>query len=213
MLLHFEESALLGFKLAAPAHLSTSTLTSTDDRVGWWVVMKHFGAPTRLLDWSLSPYVAAYFACSGHSNRDGSIYFFGTQAFEQALAERYAIVLGSTMTVPEEPSDALFERGAPSILLPVHFRYDAPDRALVQRSIFTVCRNVAADQHGILEEMFSGVNPNDWRADFGRLVIPAMHKPDFLRRLRVMNIHGGSLFPGLDGLGRQLDEILRSRPY
>ena len=42
------------------------------------MVLRHSGVPTRLLDWSASPYVAAYFAVcvSAHDNEDGEIWTF-----------------------------------------------------------------------------------------------------------------------------------------
>jgi hypothetical protein len=39
------------------------------------MVLRHYGVPTRLLDWSMSPYVAAYFACEDDSE-DGEIWSF-----------------------------------------------------------------------------------------------------------------------------------------
>lgn len=47
------------------------------------MVLRHYEVPTRLLDWSISPYVAAYFACRNHGTEDGEIW-----AFDEPLYER-----------------------------------------------------------------------------------------------------------------------------
>jgi hypothetical protein len=40
------------------------------------MVLRHYGVPTRLLDWSISPFVAAFFAVSAHDTQDGEIWAF-----------------------------------------------------------------------------------------------------------------------------------------
>ncbi len=40
------------------------------------MVLRHYHVPSRLLDWSLSPWVAAYFAVSNHDDKDGEIWAF-----------------------------------------------------------------------------------------------------------------------------------------
>ena len=40
----------------------------------WLFIMRHYKAPTRLLDWTESPLVAIYFAVTEHLNLDGAIW-------------------------------------------------------------------------------------------------------------------------------------------
>lgn len=46
------------------------------------MVLRNYGVPTRLLDWSLSPYVAAYFAVCDFDNNDGEIWSFDRPLYE-----------------------------------------------------------------------------------------------------------------------------------
>lgn len=44
------------------AHHYLTDLPDDADYLEWWSLMRHYGAPTRLLDWTYSIYVATYFA-------------------------------------------------------------------------------------------------------------------------------------------------------
>lgn len=68
-----ENNALVTFMLGAHAR-SAEVLPNADDYAGWLALAQHYGLPTRLLDWSASILVAAFFASQKSDKEDGIIY-------------------------------------------------------------------------------------------------------------------------------------------
>ncbi|MFO0874055.1 MAG: FRG domain-containing protein [Phycisphaerales bacterium] len=52
-------------------------------------VAQHFGAATRLVDWTASPWIAAFFACVTLPDQDGVIWSFNRSAFEAKSQEQW----------------------------------------------------------------------------------------------------------------------------
>jgi hypothetical protein len=86
---HAEYKALREFQSKAGMHMDPAQLPEPADRFGWLAIMQHYGAPTRLLDFTYSPYVAMYFALRNRK-KDSSAFaeVWGLDA--AALRERAA---------------------------------------------------------------------------------------------------------------------------
>lgn len=74
-----EKTVFQNFKRRARQYIDTSNMTEWD----WLAVAQHHGLPTRLLDWTSNPLVAAYFAVTSHpEDQDGTIYALNTSRYE-----------------------------------------------------------------------------------------------------------------------------------
>jgi FRG domain len=185
---------------------------ASDSVWDWLALGQHHGLPTRLLDWTYSPYVALHFATSDPNafDRDGVVWTLDYVRAREQLPEALAEVLedeGANVFTPE-----LLARAAPGLREldgladePFCLFLEPPsldDRIVNQYALFSLLSDPAAG----LDEWLAG------QSELGRkLVIPAELKWEVRDKLDQANVTERVLFPGLDGLSAWLTRYYRPR--
>jgi len=181
------------------------SVVEKDSIWNWLSVAQHYGLPTRLLDWTYSPFVAMHFATADIDtfNVDGVIWAVNYVKTHNILPEKLSRKLeeeGANVFTVEmlfESIKSLTEledlSSDPFILF-----FEPPsidDRIVNQFAFFSM----SSDSRVIL---------NSWledKMDFWRkIVIPAKLKWEIRDKLDQANITERVLFPGLDGLTKWL---------
>lgn len=193
-----------------------------DDALGWLALLRHHGAPTRLLDFSKSFYVAVWFAIEG-ADGDAAVWAVDLQRLREAAAARLHERDPELSELPSEGwavANAVLGRRdlGPGVVTVEPFHLD--ERLAAQQGMFLVSLdpthsfvdNLAAT-FGV-ERLAFDAPPHDFRgsgdggdalaASIVEIVLPrALHRPareDLWR----MNLTAASFFPGMDGFARSL---------
>ena len=194
--LELEADLLRIFKSQAHIHVRAEFLPPEDRILEWWQVMQHYGAPTRMIVWTASPFVAAYFAVVEHWDRDGAIWTVHPATLQrvadEALKQPVAEVVQSEM--------------APATVVPLPMLRNS-DRTVAQQGAFTIAAHILGEQEALIETASAPRHKKSFV--YTKFVVPKELKPQILKRLRIMNVSAAALFPGHDGLGRSLSELAR----
>ena len=201
--LTIEREAISEFRLQAHLYFPAAMIPDLGDLPGWSVLMQHHGVPTRLLDWTASPFVAAYFAVVEHPDEDGVVWMVHVKTITQYMEDTYA-----SYTYPTDRAklaDAL-SGGADPVVYFVGLELHT-ERMAAQQTRFSFSYQVLCD-HKEAVAASVGLSP---LGSHRRIIIPKELKPEFLRRLHLMNITARALFPGIDGFGRSVKELVEVR--
>lgn len=152
----------------------------------WWAIGQHFGLATPLLDWTESPFIAAYFAFEVESNpaADRIIYCISTSYIEKYSDKKIELF---------------------------YTQNDGNPRLINQRGLFTcISDKIDIEQH--IKDNFPFKDKQDALI---KIIIPESKstRVDFLKSLNRMNINHLTLFPDMTGACNYSNKMLLIENY
>lgn len=201
----FEDYALKQFQ--SKFHLYDHENSHPASKLAWLSVMQHYGVPTRLLDFTESPYIALYFALESythHLGRDIALFALDYSAVLQKSIEHIQSKdsgFKETRATVFEKQDQIFDTVVD------RFAYDiawiAEPQVLNARldrqgGSFLLSGNRSLKIEAVLTlPLYSDVTAQ-------KLIVPASLVSGVFALLRKMNITSKSLYGDLEGLARSI---------
>ena len=177
-------------------HLSARTrhffnLQDSDQNGAFFNLIQHHGYPTPLLDWSYSPYVAAFFAYRGISNQKASS--------ADADAKVRILVFDQAQWNTDWKQARQLIMAGPHLSF-MEFVAVENERMIPQQAASTVSNIDDIESYVALMGKGKG------SVYLSAIDLPVRDRRQVIREVRYMGITAGALFPGLDGACEELKE-------
>lgn len=213
--LSYEANILKWFQ--SQASIRHSPLPLPDDNFAWLAIAQHYRLPTRLLDWSQSILIAAYFAVSENESNDAALWCLQPNLLNQeylqyrgAALPHYISQLANnafTTFLPEHCYDSQLEDNFNKNVVAAVVPNKADLRMLQQMAMFTIHTKPIALNDG-----------ENYSSYLRRFMIPKKAKKQIRRDLESLGIAAHTIFPDLENLANYLsnknfsylDETLRN---
>lgn len=209
-----EKMAQDDFKRGVHHFLEHDDLPSTD--LAWLSLMQHHGTPTRLLDFTQSPFVSLYFATDGISfSGEGSsaIWAINWSHVFDVNQVLYRSVTGFSLQDDFWGSDDDVYNKAiafPSSLALVLEPFKKNKRLFVQQGTFALTSNFASPFEDVLfcSEIYGALDGYVRKINFSNSI-----GFDVVEMLSSMNINSYTIYPGVDGFAGKVKSMMRNRVY
>ncbi len=161
------------------------------------IVLRHYGVPSRLLDWSLSPWVAAYFAVRNRDDEDSEIWTFDMGPYEKQGSKQWTKWPETTINgdgIDFKPELTAFTLKEPPGWFVCQFYKTGFHRQNAQQSAYSMTARFGRPHDAAIAELIADSTRHH------RYVITAKLKPTLREILRAEHgVWRGSLYPDSAG--------------
>jgi hypothetical protein len=177
------------------------------DKWDWYFLMQHYGAPTRLLDWTDGALLALYFAAKDNLKQrelrkkasrpacDAAVWVLDPAWLNSVSIKTKLIFLKDSREVKSYLPFPFRKKKRPK--LPISIDPPHVDRRLAaQRSHFTL--------HGIVPLGLEAAKRKSRPSRLRRIVVDGSKSDEMLEQLAACGISETTVFPDLEGLGREV---------
>lgn len=183
---------LVNFQRAARGRRGPSPVMISEED-DWWALGQHFGLATPLLDWSTSPFVAAFFAFEKEDLGNQSA-FRAVFALSESSVKRKSSEIDKANREAHKELPEILRPRAPKVEF-IRPLSDENPRLINQGGLFT-----RSPDGQTIEEWFTKNFPDEKRyMILVKILIPNRDRDTCLKDLNRMNINHLSLFPDLFG--------------
>jgi len=196
------EAAILRWFIAR-ANIGHEKDPRRNDNFGWLSLAQHYRLPTRLLDWTQSVLVAAYFAVNENKDKDAALWclqpgtfnyhHIGKEGLTDSLTEEVVVssavaFINRMSDLTEEDQVYIRERKYVAVVPEI-----SDLRMLQQMAMFTI--------HNTPSPIDSNTDSDVFLRKF---IIPKEHKHILKLALESLGINTMNLFPDLESIGKCL---------
>lgn len=183
-------------------YLLTTKLLDTPGAEIWnaLAIARHYGVPTRLLDWTLNISVAAFFAACHHPEKDGAVWWFSQADFQEAVHLRWDDweVPAHEKTREREMEKKAFTPDATPWVSKVHHSLPFA-RMEKQAGFFTACGRLGMRHNDAIDAL------DDGNVRRGLVIIRCDIKEQLLDHLESIGFRASTIdYPGADVVGTKL---------
>jgi hypothetical protein len=225
--LSFTEKKILS-QFQRTAHHYIGSPPKMDDKVEWLSLIRHYGGPTRLLDFTYSYFIAAFFAMEVARN-DSALWAINLYELEEIIKSKKNIEenlsnydkFTSYRNISE---DILADKSVEKLVLPIE-PSRLNERIAIQQGLFlfpcdisysfmeNLYKTFKLDNHVkevVFDEKHKIKQKDIEKSSIIKIILPKNIHHYALHELKLMNVTSATLFPGLDGFARSFIFELRN---